>query len=315
MRQVRDSLLLFAAGLVTAGQTPAQLEESASPRLRIALLPFEDRAGFQGKWNLATDVPALLGRYLAGTAPVHIVPMDTVELAGKEMWDDPENIESLAQVGRDLEADIVIAGRVDRFGMRRFTAGDPNLIGYKTYTSQIELSQVRLIRTASREEVDVLDISRESRERPLGLDLFGRPRQQDREFRELFELEFASDRFFELQLGELTDAVFKDLGTRIIRTLVERPPIDLSGETAMVLSVEDGEVFLGIGSQNQVEHGDRLPIYNRGGGQVALVEVNGVLGSQLCKALIVERDGAIEPGFRIGQRVPPVEFQSPGQQE
>ena len=312
---MRGCLLVFVVGLVAAGKTPAQLEESASPQLRIALLPFEDRAGFQGGWNLATDVPALLGRYLAETASLHIVPMDTVELVGKEKWDDPENIEGLVKVGGDLEADIVIVGRVDRFGMRRFTAGDPNLIGYKTYTSQIELSQVRLIRTASREEVDVLDISRESRERPLGLDLFGRPRQQDREFRELFKVEFASDRFFELQLGELTDAVFNDLSTRIIRTLIERPPIDLSGETAMVLSVDDGEVFLGIGSQNQVVHGDWLPIYDKGGVQMALVEVDEVLGSQLCKARIVERDGAIEPGFRIGQRVPPVEFQSPGQQE
>ena len=305
-----NGLLVVLSGLGATAQTQARWQSEFSP-LRIALLPFEDGAGFQGDWNLAIDVPVLLGQYLSKAATVHVVPMDSVLAAQEEL----EDVESVASLGRYLEADIVIVGRVDRFGMRRFTAGDPNLIGYKSYSSQVALSNVRLIKVATGEDVDVLDVSRKLEERPLGLDLFGRPRQQDKEFRELFSIEFASDRFFELQLGELTAQVFGDLSTQIIRALIERPPIDLFGENAKVLSVEENEVFLGIGSQNNVEQGDVLPLYDQGGGQVALVEVNEVLGSQLCKALVVERDGAIEPGFGIGQRVPPVEFQSPGQQE
>ncbi len=304
-----NGLLVVFGGLGAPAQTKARWQGD-SP-LRIALLPFEDDAGFQGDWNLARDVPVLLGQYLSKAATVHVVPMDSV-LAAREELEDGENAVSL---GRCLEADFVIVGRVDRFGMRRFTAGDPNLIGYKSYSSQVALSDVRLIKVATGEDVDVLDVSRKSEERPLGLDLFGRPRQQDKEFRELFSTEFASDRFFELQLGELTAQAFGDLSTQIVRALVERPPIDLLGENAKVLSVEENEVFLGIGSQNHVEQGDVLPLYDQGGGQVALVEVNEVLGSQLCKARIVERDGAIEPGFGIGQRVPPVVFQSPGRQQ
>ena len=318
MRSDAGRTLLLAAGLVAVvvAQALAQVAESASRPLRIALLPFEDRAGFQGEWNLATDVPALLGRYLSDAAPVQIIQMDTVEAAERETeLEDHDYTESVARLGRYLRADIVIVGTVDRFGTRRFTVGDPNLVGYKTYSSQITLSDVRLIKVASEQEVDVFDVSSESEERPIGLDLFGRPRRQDKEFRELFTLEFASDRFFELQLGKLAAEVFGDLSTRIIRTLVEQPLIDLSGESARVLSVDGDEVFLGIGSQNHAEIGDVLAVYDAGGVQVALVEVDEVLGSQLCRARVVERAGSVEVGFDLRQRVAPMEYPSLGKEE
>jgi hypothetical protein len=307
-------ILVF--GLVVAGQAQAPVETSGARPLRIALLPFDDRAGFQGEWNLATDVPALLGKYLSEAAPVVIVPMDTVGAVAKERkLENYEYIKDVARLGRLLEADVVIVGTVDGFGMRRKTAGDPNLISYKAYESKIKLSNVRLIRVANEDEIDAFDVADKSEERPLGLDLFGRPRKQDREFRELFTVEFGSERFYELQLGKLTADVFGDLSTRILRTLVERPPIDLSGETAKILSVDDDEVFLGIGSQDHVEYGDVLPVYDEEGEQIALVEVNEVLGSQMSRARVVERAGPVLVGSRLGQRVPQMELQSQGEKE
>ena len=70
-------LALLCVGLVATGETRMR-------SLRLALLPFEDRVGFQGKWNLATDVPALLGQYLSEEASVHIVPMDSVEAVARK---------------------------------------------------------------------------------------------------------------------------------------------------------------------------------------------------------------------------------------
>ncbi len=290
-------MALLCVGLVATGETRTR-------SLRLALLPFEDRAGFQGEWNLATDVPALLGQYLSEEASVHVVPMDSVEAVARERkLKKHQDVESAVSLGRYLGTDIVIVGRVDRFGMRRFTAGDPNLVGYKSYSSRIVLSAVRLIRVATGKEVETFEVSRDSLESPLGLDLFGRPRQQDREFRRLLKVEFGSEDFFGLPFGKLVDEVFGDLSTQIIQALVERPPIDLSGELAKVLSVEDEEVFLGIGNQDHVEHGDLLPLY-KGEAQIALVEVDQILGMHLCKARIVEQVGPVEAGLRIGQRVP-----------
>lgn len=308
--------VILAIGLVSVGQTRALVESKGVRPLRIALLPFEDRAGFQGEWNLATDVPALLGKCLSEVASVEIISMDAVIAAVKaKKLEDFKYTKDVVRIGRDLAADIVIAGIVERFGTRRRTAGDPNLINYKAYSSKIELTNVRLIRVVNEKEVDSFDISNESEEKPLGLDLFGKPRQQDKEFRELFKVEFGSERFLELQLGKLTAEVFKDLSNRIVRTLIERRPIDLSGETARILSVDDDEVFLGIGSQNYVEYGDVLPVYDGEGAQMALVEINEVLGSQMSRARVVERTGSIVVGSRLGQRVSQIEIQSPGEKE
>ena len=302
--------LLILAAVSAAAQSGAQAP------IRIAVLPFEDRAGFQGEWTLATDVPALLGQFLVAATAVQIVSPDSIAAVAKRRGlEDHGSVESIAQLGGHLEADVAVVGTVENFGTRRLTAGDPNLIGYKAYTSRITLSDVRLVKVATGREVEVLDISREAQERPLGLDLFGRPRQQDREFRELFEVEFASERFFDLQLGKLATEVFEDLSRQIIRTLVDRPPINLSGELAKVLSVEADEVFLGLGIGDQVERGDLLPIYDGGGEQVALVEVVDVLGSHLCKARLVEQSGQIEVGYKPGQRVPEIELNTPGEKE
>jgi hypothetical protein len=310
------SAAILVVGLVTVGQTRALVESRGVRPLRIALLPFEDRAGFQGEWNLATDVPALLGKYLSDVASVEVISMDVVVAAVKaKKLEDFKYNKDVVRIGRDLAADIVIAGIVERFGTRRRTVGDPNLINYKAYSSQIELTNVRLIRAVNEKEVDSFDISNESEEKPLGLDLFGKPRQQDREFRELFKVEFGSERFFELQLGKLVDEVFEDLSLRITRALIERSPIDLSGETAKILSVDDDEVFLGIGSQNHVEYGDVIPVYDEEGAQMALVEVNEVLGSQMSRARVVERVGPIAVGSRLGQRVSQIEIKSPGEKE
>ena len=289
-------LVLLCVGLGAAG-------ESQTRSLRIALLPFEDRAGFQGEWNLATDVPSLLGQYLSEGASVHVIPIDSVEAVAREKkLKKHQDVENAVSLGRYLGAEVVIAGRIDRFGMRRFTAGDPNFVGYKSYSSRIVLSDVRLIKVAAGKEVKTFEVSRDSVESPLGLDLFGRPRQQDREFRRLLKVEFGSEDFFELPFGQFADEVFGDLSAQIIRALVERPPLDLSGELAKVLSVEAKEVFLGVGSRDNVEHGDLLPLY-KGDEQVALVEVNQILSSHLCRARIVERVGPVEAGLRIGQRV------------
>jgi hypothetical protein len=291
-------IALLLAGAASWGEETVQI-----PSLRIALLNFEDRAGFQGDWDLATDIPALIGRYLATENQLTVISRERVAavLQNKELRQQTGMIQAV-RVGRLLEADLVVSGIVEQFGVRRTTAGDPNLAGYKSYKSVVNLVEIELIRVATEEVVRTFDVFRDSTERPLGLDLFGRPRQQDRDFRELFKVEFASDRFFELPFGQLVAVALKELSADIVRTIVDRPPIDLSSPKAVVLAVEVNDVYLGIGTEDHVEHGDFLPLYKEGG-RVALVEVNQIIGSHLCKARIVEGAAEIETGLRIGQRL------------
>ena len=277
--------------------------EGPLPPLRLALLDFEDRAGFQAEWHLSRDVPDLLGQYLDADDAVSVIPTKEVEAVQlNKQFKKYQGIDRAVRLGLFLDADVVITGIVEKLGMRRVTMGNPNLAGYKSYNSVIHLSQVELIRVATGEIVETFETLRDSTEKSYGLDLFGRPREQDRVFRELFKVDFGSERFFELAFGELVDVAFRDLSSQMITSLIERPPIDLSSEQAQVLAVEDDEVYLGIGILDRVEYGDVLPLYNKDI-RIALVRVHQIIGPHLCKAEVVEKFGVIDTGLRIGQRL------------
>jgi len=291
---------VVAVLIAAASRAQEAVEDRA---LRIAIFDFEDEAGFQGKWELARDVPALLGKYLEREEAIAVVPRDSVEdvLGDKELKKFYGLTRDL-QMGRRLGADLVITGIVEQFGVRRFTAGDPNFAGYKSYKSTIDLREIQLVRVATEEVIETVEVFRDSTERPLAMNLFGRPVKQDLEFRALFKVDFGSAPFFELAFGKLTDAAFKDLSAEIVQILINRPPIDLSGERAEVLAVEGDEVYLGIGNADGVEYGDLLPLLHLEE-QVALVRVQEIIGSHLCKSWIVEKTGEVETGQRIGQRL------------
>ena len=273
------------------------------PPLRLALLDFEDRAGFQAEWHLPRDVPDLLGRYLDADDALSIIPTEEVAAAQLDKQFKPyRGMDRAVRLGHFLEADVVVTGIVEKMGMRRVTMGNPNLAGYKSYNSVVHLSQVQLIRVATGELVETFETLNDSTEKSYGLDLFGRPRQQDRAFRELFKVAFGSERFFELSFGKFVELTFRDLSSQMITSLTERPPIDLSGEQAHVLAVEADEVYLGSGTLDRVEHGDVLPLYDKQN-RVALVRVHQIIGPHLCKAEVVEKFGAIATGLRIGPRL------------
>lgn len=290
------TILLFCTCTYAAAESPL-------PTLRLALLDFEDRAGFQAEWQLSREVPELLGRYLdADDAVFVIAPKEVAAVQKDEQLKKHRGLDRAVRLGQRLNADVVVTGVVEKLGMRRVTVGNPNLAGYKSYNSAVHLSQVQLIRVATGEIVETFETLRDSTEKSYGLDLFGRPRKQDRVFRELFKVDFGSERFFELTFGKLVDVAFSDLSSQMITSLTERPPIDLSGEQAQVLAVEADEVYLGIGILDRVEYGDVLPLYDKEV-RIALVRVHQLIGPHLCKAEVVEKFGAIDTGLRIGQRL------------
>jgi len=282
----------------------AWLPGAVAANLRIAVLRFEDLAGFQGDWDLGKGVPELLGKELGLRPALSVVPMDSVAAAEREVGrGDPLERGSALEVGRRLHADLVVTGSIAVFGVRRLMLGDPNLAGYKSYRSRVELVDVELIRVATGEGAGTFEVVADSVDRPLELNLFGRPGAADREFRELFEVEFGSERFFELGFGRFVATCVAELSDEITAGLSARRPIDLSGERAEVLAVDGSEVYLGIGSRDFVEPGDLLPLY-RGDRRIARVKVSDVVGPHLSKADVVAASDSVTAGLRIGQRLP-----------
>lgn len=287
----------------------AWLPGDAAGSLRIAVLSFEDLAGFQGDWDLGKEVPGLLGKELGSRRALSVVPMDSVLAVERELRRGDQGEGGLAvEVGRRLQADLVVTGRIAAFGVRRLMVGDPNLAGYKSYRSRVELVDVELIRVATGESMGTFEVVADSVDRPLELNLFGRPGSADQEFRALFEVEFGSEEFLELGFGSFVAARVRELSDEITTGLSARRPIDLSGERAQVLAVDGSEVYLGIGSRDFVEFGDLLPLY-RGDRRIACVKVSDVVGPHLSKADVVAESDSVTAGLRIGQRLP---WDSPG---
>jgi TolB-like protein len=294
-------LVLASSFLGSSAQVPSSHLAAQTP-LRLAVLTFEDEAGFQGKWELGRDVPALLGKHLSREGVISIVSRDSVEMA--ERSEESKRLRGAyraAHIGERVGADYVISGKIEAFGVRRIVVGDPNLVGYKSYTYHIDLRNIEMTRAGDRQIVEAFDAETDSVSRPFELNLFGRPGEQEREFRRLFTVDFDSDEFYNLAFGRFVASTLRDVSKRLVDALIERPAIVLSGE-AKVLAVDDAQVFLGIGSDDLVEHGDLLPLLNDTT-EVALVKIDQIIGPHLSRAAILGDATSIEIGMRIGQRI------------
>lgn len=294
--------LLFASLIISAFPGGADI-----PPMRVALLPFEDRAGFQGEWELARDIPKLLGVHLSAIPGISVVPAEMPQETGDptSRRDAPSLSDEWRSIARRLDADVLIRGRIDKFGVRRTIAGDPNTLGYRSYTHSVQLDEIELIDGMSGSVLSTLEVRRDSVERPLDLSLFGKPNAQDREFRALLSAEFASDAFFELTFGQHVQAVFGQLSQDVADSLLGRRPIALR-EDAMVLAVDGKEVYLNIGNEDLIRRGDTFSVLQNGQ-PVGSVRIEEIIGQNLSKASIVESETPIQVGLSLGARLVPGE--------
>jgi hypothetical protein len=298
---------LALVALVVGGLSPA----AASLGPRIAILSFDNEAGFEGRWTLSDDVPRALGTHLTSLSSLQVIDADSVTVAEDIAREAGERQLSLAiAVGQALDADYVLRGVVTKCGIRRVVAGDPNLGGYRSFTYSIGVDEVELTRTTTGAVVRTLSVVRDSVMRPLELNLFGRPTAHDRELDTLREIDFDSEAFEELAFGRFVHRALDEMAVDIVGTIYDRRPLVLSREGARVLAVDEEQIFLGIGVDDYLEAGDVVPILDAQGERVALVEVAEIIGPHLSSAIplpatVGSTPQAIEVGFRIGQRLAP----------
>ncbi len=291
------TVFLFAGILFFAWPSFASL-----PPVRVALLPFDDQAGFQGAWKLASDVPRLLGTHLDEIPGIAVVAS---EINTRTTGDLAEMAKQWQGIAAQLDVDVLIRGRVSKFGVRRTVAGDPNTFGYKSYTHSVKIDEIELIDGKSGSILSTLDVRRDSVERPIDFSLFGKPNAQDREFRELLSAEFASEKFFALTFGQHVQSVFGELSQAIADSLLGRAPIALR-EDAKVLAVDGVEIYLNIGNGDLVRRGDIFSVMQNGQ-HVGAVRIEEIIGQHLSKAAVIDNEGPIQTGLSLGARLVPGE--------
>ncbi|MFA6111568.1 MAG: hypothetical protein WDA75_22645 [Candidatus Latescibacterota bacterium] len=299
---VLDSLDALGQYLHCRQQTA---DTTAYPTPTIAILPLQDESGFRKDvWDLPLEMARLVSAEMALLPSWRVVPFDAVaQVIGSTRR---FKADQAAAIGQRLQADYILLGVIREMNMGRFSVGDPLLGGYKSYTGAVSL-EVQALRVADRTEALSVTGESELTDRDVGLDLLGKPRQQDLEFAGLRDLPFGSPAFRETVLGKATlEAVGEVLDD--LTPLVRPAGFMAAGRSGVVLSVQGAELYLSLGIEDGLRPGHRLEVLpgdRRSSGAaivpgqvIAVVEVQEVIGARLSKALVVG-EAVVQPGDRL----------------
>ena len=272
----------------------------------VAVVPFVDESGFrEGVWNVEYELANMVSAELAAVRNWEIVPFDAVAELALE-WGFADHEKALA-IARELGADFVIVGLLQDYDMRRLSVGDPLLGGYKSYSAVAQMS-VEIARVDDGSTIGHAEALRELTDRDVGLDLLGKPREQDLEFASLKELEFGSEEFRQTLLGQATVETVGELVQKIAAAF-EPEDLVFEGDAPEVIAVYSEDLYANIGSEHGVRPRLRFFVYPSNErieaegldpeASVALVEVIEIISTRLASLRVLSTNGEIKPGDRL----------------
>jgi len=292
-------LLLPVFSILTAGSASAAGKT-------VVVLPFYDDSGYRGPWDLYREVPEMLGDMLYDEY-FTVVPMDTVinyMPKGKEpglfmkfisMFRNEHHtfkilsdLEAMT-IAEKMHADYAITGIIENFSFRRTGGGQMIVGGYKSYSSKVELSNVRVIRVVDGTPLGTIAGEAEKNDRGWGLELLGKPRERDLEFYALDSLDFGSKRFLGTLMGITTVEALNKVHTEI-RAILTLPDTGYFAEKKFrILSVDAGMVNIDAGSADGVKPGDQFRVFTADSGvMVGKINITQLWAEHLSKAEIIE---------------------------
>jgi hypothetical protein len=285
-----------------------QADSSAVAPQYIAVLPFRDTSGFrQGVWDLESEMARMFSARLAAYPLPNwrVVPYAAVaEVVGKPK---KMKLEQLLEFNRALKADMIVLGTLKDYDLKRVSVGDPLLGGYKSYTGVSEMD-VQAIWIRDQKEAGMASASREIIDRDLGLDLLGKPREQDLQFLGLKDITFGSEEFIATPIGQATVEVMDELVLKL-EELIRPSGLKLGNQPAEILSVYEEEIYINLGSENRLRTGFRFEIYPGPARAIeenldtlqpiGALEVQEIIGARLSKVRVLQGHDLIRAGDRL----------------
>ncbi|MDE2743768.1 MAG: hypothetical protein OXI58_19410 [Gemmatimonadota bacterium] len=294
---------------------PSALEQYLEMRQRygsgprpdfVAVVPFVDESGFrEGVWNVEYELANMLSAELVAVRNWKVVPFDAVaELAMEQGFASHE--QALA-IGRKLGADFVIMGLLQDYDMRRLSVGDPLVGGYKSYSAVAQM-RVEIAQVDDGSAIGQAETLRNLTDRDVGLDLLGKPREQDLQFASLKEVEFGSEEFRQTLLGQATVEAIGELVHKVVAAF-EPEGLVFKGDAPEVIAVYSEDIYANIGSAHGIR--PRLRFFVYPGNErikaegldpeesVALVEVAEIISTRLASLRVIRTTGEIKAGDRL----------------
>ena len=325
-------LLMRSAQFLTLGLALLWCAPAAGQsfsRSGFVFIPFEDRSGFEGKWNVGTDVPRFLAAYVKERYAIPtvspVVVKNFLEETGQRAGNE-DRVTFWVDLYRRFRIRYLIAGSVDLFEVNRFTTGQPLLGGYEAFKGGVRVTfrVYDLDRTAvSASPVQILkgEADGEFSDRSLSITLFGKPSDRTMEFRELERIAFGSEEFQRTVIGQ---ALFK-LGERFSLELENAMPVikiwsatspdsllalvqaldtlslSMKQETlrGIVVFMEGTSAFINLGSEDGMKVRQKVSVYKEGSSpgdeanRVGELEITDVRGPHLSLTRIVSGEGTI----------------------
>ena len=273
----------------------------------IAVIPFSDQSGFrENLWDLSGGLAKLLSDEINDSNEWRIIPYDA--LCATVSCDTGVSLGEWFEAGKKLKADVLAMGVLLDYDMKRLAVGDPLLGGYKSYVGLADI-ELEIVRVDDGRSIGKVNGVQEVSDRDLGLDLFGKPRDQDIEFANLHTVIFGSDEFKKTLIGRATLGAMNDIQQELV-ALMQPDNIEIESKTALVLSYERNisdsgveTVYISVGSQNGIREGYRLTVIaksDRGeisaGDRVGVIQVSEIVGANLARAKILEGVDSISTG-------------------
>lgn len=294
---------------------PSALEQYLEMRQRygsgprpdfVAVVPFVDESGFrEGVWNVEYELANMLSAELVAVRNWKVVPFDAVAELAME-WGFASHEQALA-IGRKLGADFVIMGLLQDYDMRRLSVGDPLVGGYKSYSAVAQM-RVAIARVDDGSAIGQAETQRDLTDRDVGLDLLGKPREQDLQFASLKEVEFGSEAFGQTLLGQATIEAIGELVHKVAAAF-EPEGLVFGGDAPEVIAVYSEDLYANIGSEHGIR--PRLRFFVYPGNErikaegldpeesVALVEVVEIISTRLASLRVIRTTGEIKAGDRL----------------
>lgn len=246
---------------------------------QIAFNRFVNRSIYDGKWNLEYDVPDFIADYTREKLDVRTY---SPTLLNKILTDD-----SLFQDKYDLYKKLLIQytvdGRIKKFTINRFTAGEPKFGGYETYSVEINIEFI-LTDIISNKILFQEHIENNISDVGLGLTIFGRESQAKREFYKLNNINFGSPEFMETYVAKTLLFISEQFTKKIqpilksvypttppktdtlilnIDKMQNKTPFEKKLIKGSIISIdnETKEVFINLGSADLITKGDIINVY------------------------------------------------------
>ena len=284
---------------------------------KIVLLPFYDESGYRGPWKLRYEIPIMLGDMLVDEY-FSIVEMDSVlSIMGPPpkkgifskffgMFSNSKDKQKvltdseILSIGRQVGADYAIIGVIEDFKYKRSGGGEPMIGGYKSYTADVKIDQVRVIQVSNGTVLATVTGDDKKNSRGLGLELFGKPRRLDLEFYSLDSLDFGSKRYLNTLLGQATVEALNNAHQEI-RSAITQPDNEWFKEKKFVImSLETGSVSINAGSGDGIKSGDLFRVYaTESEALVGKIRVTSVWSDHISKAEIIDGQDEIRPNDYI----------------